>query len=97
MSSFDYSIIYKLGTNIVAADAMSRLLLQENLKVPTPGVIIHQMDNLDDTSVDSTDIRKHTLKDPVLSKVYQSVRSGINLPKGPLYSAFHTKRPKLNC
>ena len=31
MSSYDYSIMYKPGTITVAADAMSRLPLQENL------------------------------------------------------------------
>ena len=58
MSSYDYSIVYKPGTNIVATDAMSRLSLQENLQVPTPGYIIHLTDHLDDITVDSTDIRK---------------------------------------
>ena len=57
MSSYDYSIMYKPGTNIVVADAMSRLPLQENLQVLTPGCIIHVMDHLDDTTVDSADIR----------------------------------------
>ena len=34
MSSYDYSIMYKPETNIVAVDAMSRLPLHENLQVP---------------------------------------------------------------
>ena len=88
--------MYKPGTNIVAADAMSHLPLQEDLQVPTLGCIIHLMDQLDDTTVDSADIRRHISKDPLLSKVYQAVQSGINLPKGPLYSVLHTKRYKLS-
>ena len=88
--------MYKPGTNIVAADTMSHLLPQENLQVPTPGCIIHQMDHLDDTTVDSADIRRCTSKNPVLSKVYQAVQLGTNLPEGPLNSAFHTKRYELS-
>ena len=91
MSSFDYSIMYKPGTNIVAADAMSRLPLQENLQVPMLGCTLHLMDYLDDTTVDSTDIRRHISKDPALSKVYQAVRSGTNIPERPIYSAFHQR------
>ena len=96
MSSYNYSIFYKLGTNIVAADAMSYLPLQENLQVPMPGCIIYLMDHLDYTTVDSINIRRCTSKDPVLSKVYQVVQSWTNLPEGLLYSAFHTKRYKLS-
>ena len=96
MSSYDYSIMHKTGTNIVTADAMCRLPQQENLQVPTLECIIHLMDHLDDTTVDSADIRRHTSKDPVLSKDYQAVWSGTNLPKGPLYSAFYTKRYELS-
>ena len=89
MSSYDYSIMYKPGTNITAADAMS--CLQDNLQVPAPGYIIHMLDHLDDTTVDSADIRRPTSKDLIHSKVYQAVRSGTNLPEGPFYSAFHTE------
>ena len=96
MSSYDYSIMYKPGTNIIAADAMSRLLLKENLQVKTPGCIIHLIDHLNNTAVDSADIRWRTSKDPVLLKVYQAVRSETYQRKGPLYSAFHTKRYELN-
>ena len=91
MSSYDYSIIYKPGTNIVAADVMSRPPLYDNLQVLTPGCIIHLMNHLDDTTVNSADICRCTSKDPVLSKVYQALQSGTNLPKRLLYSTFHTK------
>ena len=63
---------------------MSCLPLQENL----PGCIIHLMDHLDDTTVD--------FANPVLSKVYQAVWSGTNLPEWPLYSVFHTKKYELS-
>ena len=96
MSSYDYSIIYKPETNIDAADAMSHLPLQENLQVLTTGCIIHLMDHLDDTTVDSANIRRHTWKNPVLLKVYQAVQSGTNLPEGLLDSAFHTKKYELS-
>ena len=45
--------MYKAGTNIVAVDVMSCLPIQENLQVSTPRRIIHLMDHLDDTIVDS--------------------------------------------
>lgn len=92
MSSSDYSITYKLGTNIVAVDTMSRLPLQENLQIPMPGCIIHLMDHLDNATVDSADIHRHTSRDPVLSTVCQTVQSGTNLLERTLYSALHTKR-----
>ena len=63
MSSYDYNIMYKLGTSIVATDAMRHLPLQENLQVPILGCIIHQIHHLDDTTVDATDICKCTSKD----------------------------------
>ena len=53
MSSYDYSIINKPGTNIVAADAMSHLPQPENLQILMPGCIIHLMDHLDDTTESS--------------------------------------------
>ena len=62
--------MFKPETNIVTADAMRRLSLQENLQVPTPRCIIHLMDQMDDTTVDSADIRRRTSKDPILSNVY---------------------------
>ena len=65
MSSYDYSIMYKPGRNIAAADTMSRFPLQENLQVPTLGCTIHLMDHLDDTTVDYADIH-----------IYQPLRSG---------------------
>ena len=49
---------------------------------------------MDDTTVDSADIHRCTSKDPFLSKVYQDVWSGTNIPEGSLYSVFHTKRYK---
>ena len=49
------------------------------------------MHHLDDTTVDSADICRRTSKDPVLSKVYQAVRSGINLPETKL-SGFYSPR-----
>ena len=61
MSSYDYSIMYKPETNIVAANAISCLLLQENLQVPTLGCIIHLMDKLD-----SANICRCNSKDPGL-------------------------------
>ena len=86
------SEMYKLGINIVAADTMSHTPLQENVQFLMLGCIIHLIDHLDDITVDSTDIRRRTSKDPV----YQAVQSGTNLPEEPLYSVFHTKRYELS-
>ena len=96
MSSYNYSIMYKPGTNIVATEAMNHLPLQENLQVSTMGCIIHLMDHLDDITVDSANILRHTSEDPVFSKVYQTVQLGTNLPEVLLYSTFHSKRYKLS-
>ena len=77
---------------VVRNQPMLPLPLQENLQVSTPECIIHLMDHLDNTTVDSADIRRRIPKDPVLSKVYQAVQS----PEGLLLSAFYTKRYELS-
>ena len=56
MSAYDYTIEYKSSSHIVTADAMSRLPLQEILDVPTPGCVIHLMDHLNNSMIDSIDI-----------------------------------------
>ena len=95
MSSYNYNIMYKLGTNIVAADTVSCLPLQENPQAPMLGCIIHLIDHLDDTAVDSANICRCTPKDPVLSKVYQGVQSGTNLPLLSVsYKEIRTERQK---
>ena len=91
--SYDKSIVCKPRTNIVTADIMSCLPLQENLQVSMLGCIIHLMDHLDDatTPLIFTDVPQS-----ILSKVYKVVQSGTNLPEEPLYSAFHIKRYELS-
>lgn len=97
MSAYDYTIEYRPGSHIVTADAMSRLPLQEALDVPTPGCIIHLMDHLDNSTVDSTDICAHTRKDPILSKVVQATQhGGCNLPYDAPYLPFHARKNELS-
>jgi len=97
MSAYDYTIEYKPGSRIVTADAMSRIPLQEILDVPTPGCVIHLMDRLNNSMVDSMDIQNYTRKDPVLSKVLQAVQSGgNNIPQDTLYLPFRARQNELS-
>ena len=52
---------------------MSRLFLKKVVDVPTPGRIFLLVDRFDNLMTGLIDIRAHTLKDPIISRVVQTV------------------------
>ena len=77
LSSFEYDLVYRPGPSIPEADALSRLPAgPAPINVPVPGDTIHIMQHMDMSPITSTDVRKETARDPVLSQVYLWVQSG---------------------
>ena len=77
LSSYNYTIQHRPGTQIANADALSRLPLPDVIDhVPEPGdhtVLIH---HLNETLVTASQIKLWTDKDPVLSRIHRFVQCG---------------------
>ena len=68
LSSYEYTVIYKPGSQMVNADVLSRLPLPEMPEsVPVLGEIVFLMQSLQ-TSFNQ--LRQWTAQDPTLSKVH---------------------------
>jgi hypothetical protein len=77
LSAYDYQLKYKPGTLHAHADAMSRLPLKvPSMLTPIPGDVVLLMDHLASSGVTADQIAIWTCRDPVLSRVYQSVQHG---------------------
>ncbi|CAB4004480.1 LOW QUALITY PROTEIN: uncharacterized protein K02A2.6-like [Paramuricea clavata] len=77
LAAYEYKIQYKAGKNNGNADALSRLPLPKMpLSTPQPGETILLMEHLEETPVNSNQIRKWTKRDPVMSKLELSVEDG---------------------
>ena len=71
MQGYDYELIYRPGTSIASADALSRLPLPETVEVPEP--VLNLLQHLEEGPVTATMIKEATKTDPVLSRVLQYV------------------------
>lgn len=70
LSAYEYSIEYCPGKNIQDADALSRLLLPQKVRVAIPGDLHLLREHLDTASpVTAKEIAQWTERDPVLSRV----------------------------
>ena len=76
LAAYEYKIEYKAGKTNENADALSCLPLPEMpaaTSTPKPGDIIFLMEHLEQTSLQLSQIREWTRRDPVLSKVHQFI------------------------
>ena len=73
MQGYDYELIYRPGTNIANADALSRLPLPETVEAPVPEPVLNLLQHLEEGLVTATMIKEVTKTDPVLSRVVQYV------------------------
>ena len=77
LGGYDYRIEYKAGAEQANADALSRLpCSSQPSSVPTPPETVHLMEHLASTPVTASQIKLHTDRDPLLSKVKQFVQQG---------------------
>ncbi|CAB3995696.1 Retrovirus-related Pol poly from transposon, partial [Paramuricea clavata] len=77
LAAYEYKIQYKAGKNNGNVDALSRLPLPKMpLSTPQPGETILLMEHLEETPVNSTQIREWTKRDPVMSKVLRFTMQG---------------------
>ena len=73
LSAYQYSIRYKPGSEVCHADALSRLPIPSSNTDSIPGSIIGLIDFMSSTPLSSELVKKHTQRDPVLSRVCQFV------------------------
>ena len=71
LSAYPYSIRYKPGSEVSHADALSRLPKPPSEMDFVPGTIIGLIDFMSSTPLSADLVRKHTQRDPVLSRVCQ--------------------------
>ena len=74
LSSYEYELQYRKGTDQGNCDALSRLPLSDSPEsVPIPGDVMLLTEQLASSPVTAHEIKAMTAKDPVLSKVLQFV------------------------
>ena len=77
LSSYDYEIQYRHGSQQANADGCSRLPLPVSaLEIPIPGETILVLEHLDTTPVAAKQVRLWIQRDSLLSKVLQYVLQG---------------------
>ena len=97
LSSYDYEIQYRQGSQQANADGCSRLLLPVNApQIPIPGEAVVVMEHLDTTPVAAKQVRLWTQHDPVLSKVLQFVLQGWPEQVAPELKPFFRRRNELS-
>lgn len=73
---YEYNIVYKPGKHHANADALSRLPMSETAPDNEMTEQVLMMDVLDDTLVDTTQIKRWTAKDAILSQVHEYTLKG---------------------
>ncbi|XP_064081047.1 uncharacterized protein LOC135197828 [Macrobrachium nipponense] len=77
LSGYDYKLKYKPGCKIPNADCLSRFPMQINeFEPPNVGEEVLLLEHVDTTNVNSSDIRRWTDRDPVLSQVRSCILNG---------------------
>ena len=75
LSAYDYSIVYRPGTEMGNADSLSWLPLPEApASVPLPGETVLLMETLYTSPISPAQVKKSTVRDPVLLHVLEAVR-----------------------
>ena len=97
LSSYQYTVIYKPGSQMVNADVLSRLPLPETPEsVPIPGEIVLLMQNLENSPVTFNHLRQWTTKDPTLSKVHRLLLQGWQYSNDPDLKPYQVRHSELS-
>ena len=76
LSGMDYEIKFRKSSENSNADALSRLPTSQPRKDKPDETDTFMINHLDNTPLDVTAVRKQTLADPVLRRVFQSIQTG---------------------
>ncbi|XP_030580469.1 uncharacterized protein K02A2.6-like [Archocentrus centrarchus] len=76
LSAYEYHIVYKPGKHHANADALSRLPVPDTAPEKEMTEQVLMMDVLDDTLVDTTQLKRWTAKDIILSQVHEYTLKG---------------------
>ena len=98
LSAYKYKMEYMKGSEIVSADALSRLPLPVRpARVPVPAEVVNLVKTLDDGPVTSVDISRETCRDPVLSKLRGWIQGGWPPESpGPEWSPYFRRAQELS-
>jgi hypothetical protein len=96
LSGYDYDIVYRDTKSHSNADCLSRLpltVVEEQVEDVADMFSILQIETL---PVTSTDVRRETRRDPVLSKVLRASQEGWSeLANDPMLNQYYTRRDEL--
>ena len=95
LQSYNYKIEYRNTTSHVDADLMSRLPLPQVWSPESPNVDCYFLEHANISNVTSEMIKKKTVVDPLLSRVYRYVLSGWPLVVDPELVPFKNKKDEL--
>ena len=97
LSAYNYTIGYKPGNQHANADTLSHLPLPDHPKdVPMPGDVVLLFETLNNSSLTATEIRTLMDKDPLLSKVRNSVLRGWHDTDQPAMQPYQCRSSKLS-
>ncbi len=86
LSAYSYSLVYKPGTSIPLADALSRLPASGQVKSVPPPLEVLLLEAMDVSVLHAGEIARETCKDPIFSRVLNWVLKG--WPVGKLDKEF---------
>ena len=96
LSSYQYTVIYKPGSQVVNADVLSRLPLPEMPEsVPVPGETVFLMQSLQTSPVTFNQLRQWTAQDPTLSKVHRLLLQGWQNSNDPELKPYQVRYTEL--
>ena len=96
MSNYQYYIRHKPGTQKSNADGLSILRLAiKTLPVPVPGETIFSLSIVNETPINASRIAKLTIRDPVMSKVVNFVKTGWPQYVGNEYALYMRRNDEL--
>ena len=97
LSAYDYTIVYRPGTEMANADSLSRLPLPEApVSVPLPGETILLMETLHTSPISSEQLKNWSAHDPVLSCVLETVRTGWQHLEGVEFKPYNSRGEELS-
>jgi len=97
LSGYNYTIMFRKGTEQAHADALSRLPLPHQPdSVPVPSETVFLMEHLSFTPVSAAQIKVWTNQDPVLSKVKHSLWAGEPLPVIEVTEPYRRRQSELS-
>ena len=97
LAAYDYHIKFKSGRAHANADLLSRLPLPAHpARIPDPGETVLLMETLNSSLVTAVQIKAWTSKDPVMSKVKETILNGQQLPETDNFKPYCSRYSELS-